>query len=250
MTVLTVYMIWQAYDDTISYEEITSSDIPHTFDGYTIFFIADIHRRTIKVSTLEKVISPVNAICIGGDLLERGVSFGKMRKNIQILKRWNVPIYFVWGNNDYETNAKRVKKILLEENVVILQDSVHTIIRGTDHMNLLGFDFHYGNHAQSLLNWDLVDQAYTILLCHKPSAYNLLSKKYKDQIDLVLAGHTHGGQIRVLDFGPYEKGGLQRVGKTDVLVTEGYGYTFLPFRLGTYSECHLITLKHLKGKFF
>lgn len=242
--ILIAYMIWLAHHDTVTYEVVDSPNIPKAFHGYTIFFIADIHRRKIKKQTLKRIETNVDAVFIGGDFIEKGVSFDKLRANIRILQDFNMPIYFVWGNNDYETRPKEMYDLLVAENVIVLEDTVDIIHRGTEHINLIGFDFYFTKASSPLVDWQLIDQAYTILLTHKPSAFYSLHPQEKAKVDLVLAGHTHGGQIRLFDYGFYEKGGFKKEKEALVFVTEGYGYTLLPFRLGTKSQCHLITLQH------
>jgi len=244
---LILYMIWLAHHDTLTNETVVSENVPEAFHDFTIFFIADIHRRTIREQTIYSFETTVDAVFIGGDLIERGVSFERMVANIRTLKHYQAPIYFVWGNNDYETVPKKIIDLLTAEKVIILEDTVHKIHRGSEYLNLVGFDFYYDKQSQPLVNWQLVDQSYTILLAHKPSAYEHLHADERAKIDLVLAGHTHGGQIRLFGFGLYKNGGFSKMDHTTLFVTEGYGYTLLPFRLGTKSQCHLITLKHINN---
>ena len=66
-------------------------------------------------------------------------------------------------------------------------------------------------------------------------------------IDVHLSGHTHGGQIFPLTalmqwFYPLIQGAKQ-IGNTQFLVTSGYGFGAVPFRLGTRSEIWVITLQ-------
>ncbi len=99
---IVLYMIWLAHHDTLTKETILSERLPRNFHDFTIFFIADIHRRKVNKQTIQRVQQTVDAVFIGGDLIERGVSFDKMINNIRTLKILQAPIYFVWGNNDYE----------------------------------------------------------------------------------------------------------------------------------------------------
>ena len=64
------------------------------------------------------------------------------------------------------------------------------------------------------------------------------------EIRLVLSGHTHGGQIHILGYSPYEKGKIKKLENTTLLISNGYGTTSLPLRLGAPAECHLITIKN------
>jgi len=244
---LITYMVVVAHHDTVTEEVITHPHIPKAFDDFTIFFIADVHRRKVKHRTIEKIDTNVDAVFIGGDLIERGVSLDKMRDNIRTLQQLQAPIYFVWGNNDYEVSPKKMFHILQSEGVIVLEDTIDMIRRKEEHLNIIGFNYSFDHELEPLVDWQCVDSSYTILLTHKPSSFFTLNDLEQAKIDLVLAGHTHGGQIRFFGFGLYEKGGFQTYNNTPIFVTEGYGYTMLPFRLGTKSQCHLITLQHISN---
>jgi len=238
-----LYMLYVAYHDTITYEEIISQKIHPNMESFNIFFIADIHRRHLNNQTLNKIKQPIHLVLIGGDIVERGVPLERVRRNIIQLKQWNVPAYFVWGNNDYEVNTDLFKKILLEEGVTILEDSVVSITHNNYKLNLIGFQYYQDMWQQPAINWGAIDDSFTILVTHKPSDFYTLQNEQKQKIDLTLAGHTHGGQIRLFGLGFYRKGGMFQDQHTTIFITEGYGYTLLPFRLQTKAECHLITLK-------
>ena len=84
--------------------------------------------------------------------------------------------------------------------------------------------------------------SFKILVCHNPE----ISKKMDPQygIHLLLSGHTHGGQIRILGFGPYEKGRLKKDKDLTTLISNGYGTTGVPLRLGAKPETHFISIRH------
>lgn len=239
---LFAYMIYKAHDDQLKSEIVFDDRLPKNFDGYTIFFIADIHRRCIKERTLNQIDKEIDLVLIGGDLRERGVPYRRTRNNIQQLKRWNAPIYFVMGNNDYEGDHKRLQSMLKNEGVSILKDCYEVIRKNSDEMEIFGFDFHYNNDNWPSIDWHKKPNIYRILLTHTPDSFYDL-QGIKHHINLVFAGHTHGGQIRFGSIGLYPRGGLSIYHQTYVFVTEGYGYSLLPFRLQTKAECHIITLK-------
>ena len=240
-------MIWLAHHDTLTEETILSERLPNSFHDFTIFFIADIHRRKVNEQTIRQVSTTIDAVFIGGDLIERGVSFDKMINNIRTLKTLQAPIYFVWGNNDYEKPPKKMRELLELEDVIILEDTIVTINRGSENVKIIGFNYYASHDFEPQIEWDVIDPSYTILLVHKPSTFYHLPLGKRVIFDLVLAGHTHGGQIRLFGFGLYQKGALDQIDHTTIFITEGYGYTALPFRLGTKSQCHLITLKHINN---
>src|SRR5690625_298159 len=200
-------MFFLAHHDTIKFDTIYHNKIPPSLTCFKLFFIDYIHRRHIKESTLSKIES-VNLVLIGGDFLERGVPLERVKKNILKLKRWGAPIYFVWGNNDYETDTDKLIQILQEENVCILEDSVIPISYKNVKINIVGFQYYKDYEQQPAIHWEKIEDVYTILLTHKPNSFYGLNKTIRKKIDLVLAGHTHGGQIRIFGLGFYTKGGI------------------------------------------
>lgn len=239
-----IYMMYKAHHDKIIYKRIRHPKISRSDETFTIFMIADIHRRRLRAKTINKIKKPIDMVCIAGDLLERGVPLKRVEQNIALLKQWQVPIYFVWGNNDIEVNVEELIKLLQRAGVSILEDRIIPFRKGRDQLNVIGFNYYDGEeYACMQLPWQKVPNDFTILLTHKPSAYYRLPKSEKEKIDLVLAGHTHGGQIRFFNIGLYRNGGIRQHNTTTIVVTEGYGYTLLPFRLGTEADCYVLTLE-------
>ncbi|WP_099158385.1 metallophosphoesterase [Virgibacillus ndiopensis] len=240
----TLYMAYKAHHDTIDYLEITDRNLPEGFSGFRLFFISDIHRRQINENTLQLIKGKIDIVIIGGDLTEKGVPIKRTQNYIKKLKQWNKPIYFIWGNNDYEAFPDTIYHLLIQEGVIILANSSKDIVANNgDILSLLGLDCCKYQEAHLDQALQGAKGTYNLLLTHAPSAFYDLNVDEQQVIHTVLAGHTHGGQIRILGFGLYEPGGFQVYQGTNILISEGYGYTTLPFRLGTKSECHVITFK-------
>ena len=124
---------------------------------------------------------------------------------------------------------------VLDNQSVLLDDSVWLIGRSNDvDQSRLS--------AQALLTQVDTEQP-IVFLEHRPSMMDEISSL---PIDLHVAGHTHGGQIFPLTLlmrglAPLHYG-AKVVGETQFLVTSGYGFGPVPFRLGTRSEIWMITL--------
>lgn len=240
-------MVFKAHHDTIEYRTIHDKKLPKVFENFTVFFISDIHRRNVKLQTLKSIRKPIDMIAIGGDLTEKKVPLERTRNNIRTLKKLSDSIYFVWGNHDYEVPYHSLYNMLIEEGVDILQDTYRMIRRKNVAIHLFGFDYHQFNEDRGDMSWlKNMDVHYSILLTHVPDSFYELDPEVQNKFHTVLAGHTHGGQIRLFGFGYYQKGGLSIYQHTNVLISEGYGYTLLPFRLQTKSECHVLTFKSKK----
>ncbi len=83
---------------------------------------------------------------------------------------------------------------------------------------------------------------YVLFVSHQPVVWQKIEKV--NHPILMLAGHTHGGQIRLGKFGIGEKGFLKQEENRWKLISNGYGTTKLPFRLGAHPECHLIKIQY------
>ncbi|MFP3813646.1 serine/threonine protein phosphatase, partial [Bacillus sp. SIMBA_005] len=64
----------------------------------------------------------------------------------------------------------------------------------------------------------------------------------KFRADLMIGGHLHGGQIRVGPYGVHPQGSYRQREGVMTLVSNGYGTTLLPLRLGAKPECHIIDI--------
>lgn len=244
---LVIKMHKNALEDHIKYEMFYFPNFPRSFKGISLFFISDIHRREVSSSIVEEAKGIAKFVIIGGDLLEKGVSFDTVRKNLRKLKEIG-PLYFVWGNNDYEADVDELKELFRSEDVTVLDN------RSVSFTSNKGEKWHLAGTEDRSLELDDLDSAlqgikkaeFKILISHNPKVMEDLNDDHK--VTLVLSGHTHGGQIRIFGFGPYEIGATKVIGNTTILVSNGYGTTSIPLRLGAKPETHFIKIQHTKDK--
>ncbi|WP_377888762.1 metallophosphoesterase [Alkalihalobacillus sp. R86527] len=237
---LLIYMWVEAHLNRVVKKEIFIEGLPEGFQSFNIFFISDLHNRRISNRIIKEIRDVADIVVIGGDVMEKGVSFDKVSENMKKLSQI-APCYFVWGNNDYEEDPDRLEHILISKNVHVLNNTAVTLERNGEQISLLGID-DLSTHHYSLDEALASARAKTkILISHNPD----IKRELKDDhgIQLLLSGHTHGGQIRILGFGIREKGGIKQVGETVVAISNGYGTTTLPLRLMAPAESHLFTLK-------
>ncbi|MBB5323440.1 putative MPP superfamily phosphohydrolase [Anoxybacillus tepidamans] len=237
-----VYMWWEAHRNRVVSVELALADFPESVRALTIFFISDIHRRKVSEEIIEKVEGKADFVLIGGDLMEKGVPFARVKENLRRLKQIG-PVYFVWGNNDYEADYHELDALLLHEGVRILDNcAVMFESEKGEKVALIGVDDISKRRARlDLALLDADDAAFRIVACHNPEIVRAIRPEHR--ISLVLSGHTHGGQIRFGSFGLYEKGGVKQVNGTTVFISNGYGTTNLPLRFGAPAETNLITIR-------
>jgi uncharacterized protein len=239
---LILYMLKEAFQNKITVNDLVFSDFPASFGEIKIFFITDIHKRNVSEKMLARIVGNADMVIIGGDLAEKGVPLKRVKENLLKLKEI-APVYFVWGNNDYEIDYLQLTALMKELDITILANTA--VVLESDEgetLSLLGVK--EMNHKQDRLDLALgtaAEGSFKILVSHFPSIINKILPEH--HIRLVLSGHTHGGQIRVFGFGPYKRGGIETIGNSMLMVSNGYGTTVIPLRLGAPAECHLITLR-------
>jgi len=235
-------MLKEAFRNQIIEENISLADFPKQFGELSFYFISDIHRREISQAMLNQVIERAEFVIIGGDFTEKWVPLKRMDENLRKLSQIG-PIYFVWGNNDEEVGVSTLTRLFNKYDVCMLRNKEVQLKKNHQMIRLVGVD--------DLSRWpapihtfiDESDKKYcTILISHNPEIIRYLMPK--DHVSLILSGHTHGGQIRVCGFGPYTHGGIHEKNGKIQLISNGYGTTLLPFRLGAKAQTHLITLSN------
>nr|WP_308315100.1 metallophosphoesterase [Bacillus sp. M6-12] len=238
---LLIFMWLTARMNRVINTDINFKDFPEDFGKLSIFFISDIHKRKVSDSIISQALGKADLVVIGGDLTESGVPFDQVEENIAKLKSIG-PAYFVWGNNDYETDYHLLDATLLKHGVKIL-DNTAVMFESAEGevISILGVDYLKAKKARlDLALADAEADSFKILISHHPAIIKDINAS--SGIRLVLAGHTHGGQIRVFGRGPYELGGLKEERGIKILTSNGYGTSLLPLRLGAKPETHLIHL--------
>ena len=164
-----------------------------------------------------------------------------------VVKSANHQVYASLGNHDLYNNQQRfaIASAIKETGAVLLDDkTASTTINGTPITIIGRFDDHATNrkNTQELLLGVDTDNL-VILLDHRPSQ---IDQNAKLSIDLQVSGHTHNGQIfpanfivKALNTIAY---GYGKVGNMHVIVSSGYGFWGVPFRLGSQSEVWVVTL--------
>ncbi|MFL8936946.1 metallophosphoesterase [Rossellomorea oryzaecorticis] len=238
--ILLLFMYYEAHRNEVKTHSFTFRDFPGDKE-MTLFFISDIHKRKLDSDLIDKVRNKADFAVIGGDLTEKAVPLSRVEENLDKLAEIG-SVYFIWGNNDYEVNSDELRKLFKKKGVHEIVNDSETLQTEGGFVNLVGVD---DASTQRALLPDALSKTdpsgFNILLSHDPRLVKQVRKE--DGINLMLSGHTHGGQIRLLGWGLYKKGRTEELPQTTLLVSNGYGTTALPLRLGAPAETHLITIK-------
>ena len=163
---------------------------------YRLVHFTDLHHKGDR-DHLQSVVDKINSlspdfVCFTGDLLE---DQRFLPETLAVLSGIKAPMFGVPGNRDYLSGIsfELVKKCFAATGGAWLLDERRELANGQ--INLIGITCLHGGEARLPLK----SQATNILLMHYPA----WAKKFGDQkLDLMLAGHSHGGQVRIPFFGP------------------------------------------------
>jgi predicted MPP superfamily phosphohydrolase len=264
--IVCAYIFFDNSRVNISSYNIYSKKINQTFDGYKINLISDFHNS----SNYDKIIKRVsnsnpNIIVLVGDIFnmedEKIDNVGKLIDGLNTANN----VYFVSGNN--ETWSKKeymILDILKSKNVNIINNAVIPIEYKNNKINLIGYkDIIY---SDDVMRYDILEKEleilynkvenkdlFNILLFHRG---NLFETVAKTPFDLVLTGHTHGGQINLpyikeeillkkFNNKKYSKG-YYRLGNSQMVLSGGVEKNFNNIRLFNTPEVTEIILKRIK----
>lgn len=252
--IVSAYGMWHARSYQVYQLEVPLKKLHQPIK---LFHAPDIHLGPFRgKELLQQIVDDINQIqpdmvLLNGDLID-GME-GLQTDTLDLLKQINAPVFFTAGNHDIYVDIFSLKKTLKDLGVKVLDNQVveyqNIQLVGLDYMN--ADNESYDPHAsarrdtiKSILPTIKLDQNRPIVIMH----HSPVGVKYMQQAgaDLVLAGHTHAGQLfpatlfAKLQF-EYSKG-LYQVGDIKVYVTQGIGTFGPPMRVGTEGEATLITL--------
>ena len=240
-----------------NYDIVTSKDIG--FESFKIIQISDSHiGATFDAKGFKKHIEKISKIdadivVITGDFIDDDTSYEDMVKSCEALSllKPRIGVYFVYGNHDsgYSNSrgytAKELEDELTKNNVFILKDQISLINDKIYIVGRLDRSFDYRKSIKELVA-DIEKDKYIIDLNHQPNDFE---NEEKSGVDLVLSGHSHGGQIIPLGIigklmGENEEYyGLHKRGNTTFIVNSGISNWKVSFKTGTKSEYSIITIR-------
>jgi len=222
---------------------------------YKIVQLSDIHiGGLIDAKFMQNIVSRVNVlkpdlVVITGDLVDINVYYAK--DALDTLKRLKSTYgtYYIVGNHEYFHGITKIINVVKSLGIRVLENENVYIGEKGKGFNLAGvydvFGYRTNGHIPDLKKALLNKQASpTILLAHQPRYI----EEVIDGVDLMLSGHTHGGQIYPFKFlvrlkQPYISGLHQHNKDLQIYVNKGTGFWGPPMRLGANSEITEINIE-------
>jgi predicted MPP superfamily phosphohydrolase len=247
--------------------EIRVPRLPPAFDGFTIYQISDLHtskmgRRERMVAALLKRLPPADIVAVTGDLVHTtdGIpAYFEMSKALSTREG----TFVVYGNSEHKNGIlpRRLCEALIDAGQQPLVNTHVIISRGDQRLAIVGVDdpVNEVDNLEEALS-GLPKDICKIALMHSPDG---IAEAVVRDVDLVLSGHTHGGQIalplhgalmtntflgRRLTAGYSSGKRLRKVigirpGRTQLYVSRGIGISGVALRFFARPEFTILTLR-------
>jgi predicted MPP superfamily phosphohydrolase len=185
-----------AADIQVRDHDVNSPDLPQAFDGFTILHLSDLH-ADISERAMARLIELLPRleydICVlTGDF--RGNTYGPFEAALEGMAKVRAelkePVYGVLGNHDTVCMVPAMEQM----GIRMLINEAETLVRGDQHIRLAGVDDAHYYRVDNIEKAaaDFPHDDFSILLSHTPEIFRQAAHA---DFNLMLSGHTHGGQI-------------------------------------------------------
>jgi predicted MPP superfamily phosphohydrolase len=255
--------------------QLSFDNLPASFKGLKIVQLSDIHsgsfsdknavKRGVELALKEKP----DLILFTGDLVNNRSD--EMDDYMEVFNKLSAPlgVYSTLGNHDYgdythwdsaaekRANLERMKQVHAELGWRLLMNEHVVLEKGTDKIAVIGVE-NWSAKARFPKYGDLKkayegasSHPFKILMSHDPSHWDAEVRKSYPDIDLMLAGHTHGMQFGIeipgfrwspIQYAYKQWAGLYEEGSQRLYVNRGYGFIGYPGRVGILPEITVIEL--------
>jgi len=254
---LAVYPIFiERYLVLINNYRIAVPNLPKAFSGVQIVHLADLHYGPlVPLRLIRNVVERANQlhpdlIVCTGDYVHEKNSVKQIDEVWPVLAQLIAPsgVFSVLGNHDHWADTAR-SDYWLQQTRQDLRHKFIRIEREGHNFWLAGAGDLWEDHRDldDLLS-KVPDKDCRIVLAHNPDTADT---KYSARIDLMLSGHTHGGQIVIPFVGPpvlpvrnkkYSSGLKHSIRGSKVFISKGIGWTIFPVRFNCYPEIAVLEL--------
>lgn len=233
--------------------QIRLKRLPKNLDGFRFVHLSDIHHSPFtSLEHISRAVQIANELkpemfVLTGDFVSHEREYiTPMAEALGNLES-EFGSFACLGNHDHRTDAKMVTDSLQAENIrVLTNEGFRFTARGASFWFCGVDDYSVGRPDLRLALRGSFPDEMKMLLAHNPK---MMYRAARASIDLMLSGHTHGGQVRLRDeekkILPRRKfaSGLYRRKDTQIYITRGIGTVVLPVRFGCPPEISLIELR-------
>lgn len=268
--------------------QLSSVHIPKCFDNFSLLQLSDLHYGSLtSADKIRSAFETANTLkpdllLLTGDFIQQdgvGLYYKLAERNARLWRKYRLgtrklandllemieeqdnfkQIIGCFGNHDHHEGLGTVKRILGKrvdflnnQSLVLEKEGRQIAFYGID-------DFKFGKpkikdtfEPANELAGSKIDKPFLkIMLSHNPDTVLLKNNDLLAQINLMLCGHTHGGQIRLPFIGALRTStrqknhvqGLSQFGDTQIYVNNGIGYSLLPIRIGSPAEITVVRLR-------
>jgi len=255
MIIIILIILYARYVGTMGFDTkeytLYSKELPNGFDSMKIVHFSDIHyNRAITLDKVDSIVEEINLInpdivVFTGDLIDKDVELTSVDFEVLAESLSNINAkygkYAVLGNHDYNKKDE-VVNVFNDSGFKYLENSYDIIYNENNEKIFIGG---IGNVSHNLDNIDGTmeyfnsndDINYRIILVHEPDISDNIVDNY--DVSLILAGHSHNGQIRLPVIGAlytpnnskkyYEE--YYDINGTDLYISSGIGVSIINYRL-------------------
>jgi predicted MPP superfamily phosphohydrolase len=239
---------------TVEHHKIFLKRLPRAFDGLRVVQLSDIHHSPFTSrEQIERAVETANSlrpdiIALTGDYVSKERAYAAPCAELMGRLRARHGVYAVLGNHDHWTDAALITDLFRAEGISMLVNQGMRFEKDGAAIWLAGVDdTMVGLEDLSLALAGAREDELKLLLAHNPI---ILRRAARAGVDLVLSGHTHGGQVSLRPESsasgkPRRRlvKGLAKRGDTQIYVTRGLGTVVLPVRFGCPPEVSLLELR-------
>lgn len=248
------YALEEANTLTVEDVKIRLPRLPKNLEGFRIVHLSDIHHSPFtSLEHISRAVEIANQLqpdmfVLTGDFVSHEAEYIQPMAKVMGELKSEFGTFACLGNHDHWTDAETVTNSLRKHKInVLINEGFRFQAHGAAFWLCGVDDYMVGKtDLRAALRGSFPDEM-KLLLAHNPKS---LYRAARAGVDLILSGHTHGGQVKIRDdekrILPRRKfaSGLYRRKETQLYITRGIGTVVLPVRFGCPPEISLLELRN------